>query len=94
VQNLYPSFLSYIFLGLLFWGANLFALSFLFLNTRRGVWGSLFLELLLLAKLQKIIFDFKYFLGLLFFFVFLELAFVIIRRIRSISSRQKSLRDI
>jgi len=80
LNNVYPDQIknliipnTYLPLQLALFIANLFFFSFLFLKTRRGLLTSLMIAIFLFLKLQAVIFDLILVLGILFFFVIIEL---------------------
>lgn len=68
---------SYLPLLISFFAGSFFLLSFIFLNTRRGLWLSVYLTLLLFFKLQMVTYDF-FSIGIpLMFFGILELSWML-----------------
>jgi hypothetical protein len=76
--------------------ANFFFFSFIFLNSRRGLLLSLLISILLFLKLQQVVFEVSWFIGLLVSFILVELAASMISFRNSLSlpkpNRHESIR--
>jgi hypothetical protein len=74
IPNLYFPFQLSLFLG------NVFFFSFLFLNTRRGLLITLFIQTFVFLKLQSVIMTWQLSLGIGVLFVIIEVVFSLINR--------------